>query len=193
MSTYPRLHSIEFGEGVLWTPPAGAATFFVWYKQVPDDSAPRWVQARGYNLATHAPIVIPDQVTALSLGGGGVTGSWQALIALFDGFDNEVVLVTAQDAAGKLISSDRYALPSPNSTDAASMAAQERKLLQTLLVQRANLAEVGGHAKVSTPDGTMVERVSHAAIDRRVAEVRARVRWFELAAAGNTMPRAEHW
>ena len=115
MSTYPRLHSIEFGEGVLWTPPAGAATFFVWHKQAPDDSAPRWAQARGYNIATHAPIVIPDQVTALALGGGGVTGSWQTLISLFDGYDPEVVLVTAQDAAGKLISSDRYALPTPNS------------------------------------------------------------------------------
>ena len=191
--SYPRRHSIEFGENLLWAPPAGAATFFVWHKQVPDDSAPRWVQARGYNIATHAPIVIPDQVTALSLGGGGVTGSWQALIALFDGYDNEVVLVTAQDAAGKLISSDRYALPSPNSTDAASMAAQERKLLQTLLVQRANLALVAGHAKVTTPDGTMVERVDLAALDRRVAELRARIVWFDHAAAGNALPRAEYW
>ena len=193
MSTYPRLHSLDFGESLLWNPPAGTDQFFAWNKRGADGSAPRWVQVQGWNVPTGSVIAIDGEVTTLALSADGVAATWQVLVALFDGFDNEVALVTAQDAAGKLITADRFALPAPNSTDAAHMAAQERKVLETLLVQRANLAEVGGHAKVSTPDGTMVERVSHAAIDRRVAEVRARVRWFELAAAGNTMPRSEHW
>ena len=191
--SYPRRHSIEFGENLLWTPPAGATKFFVWAKQALDDSAPRWTQVAGFNLATNAPIVIQGETTALSMGGGGVTGSWQTLMSVFDGYDNEVVLVTAQDAAGNLISSDRYALPTPNSTDASYMAATERKLLKVLLVQRASLAEVAGHKRVVTPDGTEVERMDLAALDRRVGELRARIVWFDHAAAGNTLPRAEYW
>ena len=50
-----------------------------------------------------------------------------------------------------------------------------------------------GHVKVSTPDGTEVERMPIAVIDRRIIEVRARIRWFELAAEGNTMPGAVYW
>ena len=32
-----------------------------------------------------------------------------------------------------------------------------------------------------------------AVLDRRIAEVRARIRWFELAAEGNTMPGVNLW
>ena len=59
--------------------------------------------------------------------------------------------------------------------------------------ERAGGPAVGGHVKVSTPDGTQVERMSIAVIDRRISEVRARIAWFEQAAQGNTLPRAEYW
>ncbi len=136
---------------------------------------------------------MPTSPLFCNLGAGGVAGSWQVLIGLSDGFDAEVAMVTAQDVAGRLLCIDRYFLPAPNSTDAAAMAATERKLLHVLLTQRASLAEVAGHTKVSTPDGTMVERMDFAALDRRVAELRARIVWFDTAAMGNALPRAEFW
>ena len=52
---------------------------------------------------------------------------------------------------------------------------------------------VGGHVSVKTPDGTEVERMPLAVIDKRIAEVRARVAWFEQAAEGNVLPRMEVW
>ena len=51
----------------------------------------------------------------------------------------------------------------------------------------------GGHIKVTTPDGTVVERMEIAVIDRRIVEVRARIAWFEESTRGNVMPRAEFW
>ena len=89
---------------------------------------------------------------------------------------------------------DLFFLPAPTSIDPATVAAQERKVLKQLLAQRSGLADlVGGHAKVTTPDGTSVERIPLAVLDRRIAEVRARIAWFEQAAAGNALPRAEFW
>ena len=52
---------------------------------------------------------------------------------------------------------------------------------------------VGGHVSVKTPDGTEVERMPIAVVDKRIAEVRARIAWFEQAAEGNTLARAEYW
>ena len=81
-----------------------------------------------------------------------------------------------------------------SSVNAASVAAQERRLLKQLLEMRSGLASMqSGHIKVKTPDGTEVERMEIAVIDRRVAEVRARIAWFEQAAAGNTLPAAVYW
>ena len=42
-------------------------------------------------------------------------------------------------------------------------------------------------------EGVGDEYESLAALDRRIAETRARVAWFEAAAEGNALPRAEHW
>lgn len=189
----PRLHRLEFGEGLAWTPPAGAARFIVWAKTAAADAAPRWLQVAGYDVANDAPIAIAGQSTALAVAAAGVTGDWETLVGLFDGYDAQVAMITAQDAQGRPMTMDRYSLPAPNSTDAATIAAQERKLLDTLLAAREAVAKARGLAKVSAPDGSELERMELAALDRRVAEVRARVQWFELAADGNTMPRAEHW
>ena len=112
----------------------------------------------------------------------------------FDGFDPEIIQISAHDADMRLISLDVFALPAPTSTDPASIAAQERRVLQDLLKMRLGLAGmVGGHVKVETPDGTSVERMPLAVIDKRIAEVRARVAWFEQAAEGNVLPRMEVW
>ena len=190
----PRRHELQYGEGLAWAPPDETARFFVWHKTAGgDDGAPRWMQTHGFDVAQGAEILIAGASTRLTVGSSGVTAEWQTLIADFDGFDPVIAQVTAQDHAGQLLTLDRFALPSPNSSDAATIAAQERRLLQQLIVQREALALTGGHVKVTDPSGTSLERADLAAVDRRVAEVRARVAWFEQAAAGNSMPRLEIW
>ena len=103
-------------------------------------------------------------------------------------------MISAHDADMRVISKDVYSIPAPTTTNSASIAAQERRVLKQLLEMRSGLASMaGGHVKVSTPDGTEVERMPIAVIDRRIIEVRARIRWFELAAEGNTMPGLALW
>ena len=193
MNVYPTRHRVEFGESFRWVPPPGTANFFVWSKRTPDESSPRWVQVAGFNVVLDTALAFPGGVSPFVLGGGGVTGTWGAVLANFDGHDPEFAMVTAQDGAGKVISIDRFVLPSPNSTDAGTIAAQERRVLQTLLKQREEYAKVVGQVKVGTPDGTTVERMDFAALDRRISEIRARIVWFDTAAVGNSLPRAEHW
>ena len=150
----------------------------------------------------------------------GINVGWQLALGLFDGHDPEVLMVTAltpglrargpvlgrRKARGnekstlaasldgaKVMSVDRYRLPTPNSTDAGTIAAQERRLLQTLLNTREKVAASSGQAKVMQTEGEGHELMELAALDRRVAEVRARIVWFDTAAAGNALPRAEYW
>ena len=143
-------------------------------------------------MANDVAIAITGQLSTLTVASTGVTGDWQTLIGLFDGYDAEVVMVTAQDATGRPMSIDRYALPSPNSTDAATIAVQERRLLQTLLNSRERVAASGGMVKFDEGEGSGHELMDLAALDRRVAEIRARIVWYETAAGGNALPRAEY-
>ena len=194
MNIQPSRHELEFGEGLAWSVPAGTAQYFAWSKSAPADASPRWKQVAGYNVTGNVPVPVAGESTTLALDAGMVTGSWQTLIGLFDGFDPEVVMLTTQGTDGRPRSIDRFTLPAPNTTDAATIAAQERKLLQHLLAQREALAQVSsGMKQVADPTGTSYELMDLATIDRRVAEVRARIRWFEHAVQGNVMPRAEFW
>ena len=84
-------------------------------------------------------------------------------------------------------------MPAPNATDASTIAGQERRLLQTLLQARERAAGTGGVRKHDEGEGVGDEYESLAALDRRIAETRARVAWFEQAAEGNALPRAEYW
>ena len=188
-------HSIEFGESVRWTPPAGTGAFYVWSKIADADAAMRWRRLAGWDVANGAPIVIADAPTGvgLQLTAPAVSLDWPALLALFDGFDNEVMQVTSHDADGAMLSRDLFALPAPTSTNAATIAAQERRVLAKLLKRREATYDVAGIMKVSSADGSALEREPIAVLDRRIAEVRARIAWFEAAAEGNALPRAEFW
>ena len=190
----PRLHRLNFGEGLNWRVPAGVARFYAWRKSAPDGLAPVWAQAAGWNALSGERLSIDHHVGAggLVLNAAGVMAGWAALLGLFDGHDPEVAMVTGEDQMLRVVSIDRYALPAPNSTDAATIAAQERKLLQTLLTTRESVAGEG-MVKITDPSGTATEQMELPALDRRIAEVRARIRWFELAADGNHFPRAELW
>ena len=187
-------HAIEYGESLVWAPPTGTFEFYLWAKQGADGAAMRWRRVGGYNVASDSPINVPIADGGIPITGPRIDMAWGVLLEAFDGFDPEILQVTAAGLNDRLISIDVYALPHPTSTNAASIAAQERRFLKSLLEMRLGIAGLeGAHIRIKDPSGTEVERMELAAIDRRVAEVRARIAWFEQAAGGNIMPRQEHW
>ena len=213
MRAIPTLHEVDFGESVTWVPPAGAARYYVWVKtdshtwfddRDPSDmtyggNSPRWAQVAGFDVANAAVLDFPVAVAAkpsapnIELTAAGIEVGWQTTLSLFDGHDPEVMMITSMTPDAKVMSIDRFRLPTPNSTDASTIASQERRLLQTLLNSREKVAASGGKAKVMQTEGEGHELMELAALDRRVAEVRARIVWFDTAAAGNALPRAEFW
>ena len=212
MRAIPTLHEVDFGESVTWAPPAGAARYHVWIKtdghtwfdsSDPSDMtygghSPRWAQVAGYDVDGGVVLDFPVAVNAkpvpdIELTASGIDVGWQLALGLFDGHDPEVLMVTALTPDAKVMSIDRFRLPTPTSTDAGTIAAQERRLLQTLLNTREKVAASGGQAKVMQTEGEGHELMELAALDRRVAEVRARIVWFDTAAVGNSLPRAEFW
>ena len=212
MRAIPTLHEVDFGESVTWAPPAGAARYHVWIKtdshtwfddRDPSDmtyggNSPRWAQVAGYDVENDVAldfsvVVAAKPVPNIEVTADGIEVGWQSALALFDGHDPEVLMVTALAGDAKVMSIDRFRLPTPNSTDAGTIAAQERRLLQTLLNSREKVAASGGKAKVMGTEGEGRELMELAALDRRVAEVRARITWFDTAAMGNALPRAEYW
>ena len=188
-------HLIDYGERVHWTPHSGTAVFYVWRKQTSDNAAMRWRRIAGWDIAHNARVLLPEAPGGgISLPGAEVTLDWADLVSLFDGFDDQIIQITTLDGEGRALTRDVYSLPHPTATNASTIAAQERQVLKDLLEMRLGLAGmIGGHVKVSTPDGTEVERMPIAVIDRRITEVRARIKWFELAAEGNTMPGLNLW
>ena len=66
------------------------------------------------------------------------------------------------------------------------ITAQERQTLQSLLVARDQA--VGRSGVIEMFEGEKFE--SLAVLDRRIAECRARIAWFEAAADGNDLPGA---
>ena len=90
---------------------------------------------------------VPDiEVTA-----SGIDVGWQLALGLFDGHDPEVLMVTALTPDAKVMSIDRFRLPTPTSTDAGTIAAQERRLLQTLLNTREKVAASGARRRSCRP------------------------------------------
>ena len=51
----------------------------------------------------------------------------------------------------------------------------------------------GGIIKHDHGEGGGEEFESLAVLDRRIAETRAQISWFEAAAEGNNLPRAVYW
>ena len=146
MSYIATRHNVGFGEGVKWTPPEGAASFFVWVKHSAVDSAMRWRRVAGWDVANNVviPVAIPVGAAEFRLSRAEVVLNWEALLSLFDGYDPEIIQFTthADDTADSsaLRTRDVYLLPPPASTNAASIAALERRFLGQLLEMRAGLA-----------------------------------------------------
>ena len=206
----PNQHRLEYGETLSWSPPEGAVKFLVWSQPrvvTYDDlgvgasevayggAAPSWSEAGGFDIAAGSKIT-PDGGTPLpgaEATATGVSVTWAALMALSQGLMTRVLQIIAYDGDGKAMQIDHYSVPAPSSTDASVIAAQERRVLQTLLVAREAAASTGGKKRIGDDTLGEIEYESISVIDRRIAEVRSRIVWFEQAAQGNTLPRAEFW
>ena len=199
---------IDYGEDATYEPPAGADRFTAWrrseimppfiepnavttYGGLP----PQWTMFGGYDIA--ADEVIEEDTKAGALRSGvigfaptadGFAIPWNTMIDCTSGLGSECLMVVAY-ADGKATEKVIYAIPAPSATDAAVIAAQERRLLQTLLLSRERVAGQGGVK--SHFEGVEYENL--AVLDRRISEVRARIAWFEAAENGNTLPRMETW
>ena len=187
-------HQIDFGESLRWEPSDGVSQFFVWGKRTADNSIMRWKRVAGYNVETGMRVTVPESSGNIIIPSGRIDMVWSDLLIVFDGFDPELFLISAHDADMRVISKDVYSIPAPTSTNSSSIASQERKVLQQLLEMRSGLAGMSaGHISVKTPDGTEVERMPIAVVDKRISELRARIAWFEAAAEGNHMPGPAYW
>lgn len=205
-------HVIEYGETLSWQPPAGATKFIVWTQptvQTYDDHAtpsdlvaaggkpPAWTEAGGYDITADAEIDSgiegAKRLTGYELDANGVTMTWRALLVIAQGALNEPVQIIAYAPDGRAMRIDRYAVPAPSSTEAGLIAAQERRFLEHLLAARESAAVTGGAKVREAGEGERVEYESLAVLDRRIAEVRARIVWFDTAAEGNALPRQEFW
>ena len=155
-------HQIDFGESLRWEPPAGTASFFVWGKSTTSSSIMRWRRVAGWNVETGMRITVPESSGRIVLPNGTVNMTWSDLLIVFDGYDPELFQITAHDENMRVIATDVFSIPAPTSTNASSIAAEERKLLQQLLEMRSGLASMeGGHIKVETPDGTECRAHAH--------------------------------
>ena len=122
----------------------------------------------------------------------GFTVAWDALRE-FAGSQTEALLVIAY-VSGKAIRRTVFRVDPPSSIDPTVIAAQERRVLQSLLRARDESAGQGARVKLDLGDDSGAEEFeSLAVLDRRIAECRARIAWFEAAASGDNLPRAVYW
>ena len=199
-------HEVELGESVICIPPAGATRYLAWSRldimpafdlNVAAETSyggdpPRWQQIGGYDIAGGVVIKAgSDSVKWFSnlAAAGGVTVPWDKLVELASGVGTDALQVIAYDVGRVAFRRDIYAVPAPSATDAAVIAAQERRVLQSLLIARERAAGAGGIKRRDSGDGIGEEFESLAGLDRRIAEVRARIAWLEAAANGNILPR----
>ena len=207
------VHTLHHGESLTWTPPAGTAKYIGWLKSalMPYHSEnepaihtafggapPAWIEIGGYDISGDAAIASPHPRAGKNnfddaASADGVTVEWSTLVALTDGVDSEVLQIISYDAYGRAIQLDMVSVPAPLATDASTIAAQERIVLQSLLLARAEAAGQGGAKKIVLGENDETEFENLAVLDRLIAEIRARISWFEQAAGGNVVPRQEHW
>ena len=208
---------IEFGEDGAYAPPAEADRWSAFRRTdilatMDLDGAanglishgghtPQWVLIGGWNITADAFIPPPtadDRLRGEAAGfeniasAAGFTIKWNIIAAhSVDGL-REMLMVVAY-VNGKAILKTFFRAPPSSAIDPAVISAQERRYLQSLLVARDKRAGAGGSIKIDLGEGSGEEFESLAVLDRRIAECRARIAWFEAAAEGNNLPRLEAW
>ena len=166
---------------------------------MPEDRATRCMGSSPRSQGPGRPVQTrsqPDRRTATGLevtaSAARFTVPWESLREFAGSIQREALMVVAY-ADGKAIQRTIFRIPAPSSIDPRVIAAQERLLLQSLLRTRDQRAGSGGVIKLDHGEAGAEEFESLAVLDRRIAECRARIAWFEDAAEGSPLPRAEYW
>ena len=208
---------VEFGEDTRYSPPPGADRWTAFRRTdiMPAMSLsglananvthggqpPTWAVIGGWDITADRYIPLPEFAGTLeapatgfehAASAAGFAVDWNTLAAATASGLREALMVIAYQnglATHKTI----YRVPAASAIDNTVIAAQERRLLMSLLQVRDQRAGSGGIIKQDQGDAGGEEFESLAVLDRRIAEVRARIAWFEQAANGNDLPRAEHW
>ena len=205
---------VEFGEDTRYTPPPGADRWTAFRRTdiMPAMSLsglanpnithggepPTWAVMGGWDIAADQYLPLPEftgSIAAPATGfehvasAAGFAVDWNTLAsATASGLREALMVVAYQNglATHKTI----FRVPAASAIDPTVVAAQERRLLQSLLLTRDQRAGSGGIIKLDHGEGGGEEFESLAVLDRRIAEVRARIAWFEQAAEGNDLPGA---
>ena len=200
---------IEFGEDANYTPPADADRWAAALRtdiMAPMDYTanpgithggppPEWQVIGRFDIDSDIYIPSPKSpATGLDVTASAArfTVPWESLREFAGSIQREALMVVAY-ADGKAIQRTIFRIPAPSAIDPGVIAEQERLLLQSLLRTRDQRAGSGGVIKLDHGEAGAEEFESLAVLDRRIAECRARIAWFEDAAEGNNLPRAVYW
>ena len=208
---------VEFGEDTRYSPPTGAERWSAFSRTdilsaLNDEPGgnplithgghpPQWAIIGGWNVTADAFIPPPStsgqpraNVTGFedAASAAGFAIEWDTLAAASSTGLREMLMVLAYEG-GKAVKRTIFRTPASSAIDPTVIAAQERLLLQSLLRTRDQRAGSGGIIKHDHGEGSGEEFESLAILDRRIAECRARIAWFEQAAEGNNLPRATYW
>ena len=103
----------------------------------------------------------------------------------------EALMVVAYVNGRRHAQDDVYRVPAASAIDPTVIAAQERRTCcKAYCLTRDSGRGSGGIIKQDHGEGSGEEFESLAVLDRRIAECRARIAWFEQAAEGNDLPGA---
>ena len=208
---------VEFGEDTAYSPPPGADRWSAFRRTdlmpamseagFPNPNIthggepPTWTIMGGWDIAADQYLPLPKFTGSLEAPATGfeqaasVAGfaiEWDTLVsATASGLREALMVIAYQNglATHKTI----FRVPAASAIDPTVIAAQERRQLMSLLQVRDQRAGSGGIIKHVHGEGGAEEYESLAVLDRRIAECRARIAWFEQAAEGNNLPRATYW
>ena len=208
---------IEFGEDARYTPATGADRWSAFRRTnimpaLNDDPSgnplithgghpPQWATNGTWDITND--IYIPPSTSAGQprthvtgfegvASAAGFAVEWDTLAEATTNGLRELLMVISY-AGGKATHKTIFRAPRSSAIDPAVIAAQEHRTLQSLLNTRDQRAGSGGTIKIDHGEDGAEEFESLAVLDRRIAECRARIAWFEQAAEGNNLPRAVYW
>ena len=150
-------------------------------------------QPEGARLAVEADRHVEGLLEDLAITAEGVRLPWAAVnkiaaLRLLQPFQ-----VISYNAAGRAESLYRFEFPIDSASPLDEIIQSERAYLAVLLQQRLDVTDTGGVRERREVEGQGEVFGSIEVLDRRVQEIRARIRWFESYAAGSAMPRQELW
>ena len=190
--TYTSRHFVQYGESLDFDVIVDATSYLLWAREAPTPGA-RWIAQGGYNIAGDVVIAAPASAVVVPLfEAAGFTIDWPEIDLIAQEGEREALQVISYvDGRASMI--DRYQVPVIDASSPNVVIAQEREILALLLEQRKEAADTGGMTELTLPDGRAEKYADVMVLDRRIAEVRARIAWFGSAARGVSVPGLRLW